>query len=94
MKSFADANGDEIFGAKTLNGERNAACYVTDCSVRLEYPHFYFLFFFVFAIGNWRKFQAKRVSGYSRKRRKVGEGLGFRVCYFVFSVMAGCTDLG
>ena len=40
LKRFADANGDECFGAQTLNGEGDAAGYVSDGSVRFENSHF------------------------------------------------------
>lgn len=39
LESFADADSDEGFGAQSLNGERDAARYVSNGSVRFEYSH-------------------------------------------------------
>ena len=44
LESFADADGDEGFGAEALNGDGDGAGCVPDCSERLEDSHSLFLF--------------------------------------------------
>uniref|UniRef100_A0A2P2KHA7 WD repeat-containing protein 36 n=1 Tax=Rhizophora mucronata TaxID=61149 RepID=A0A2P2KHA7_RHIMU len=39
LEGLADADGDEGLGAQSLDGKRNAAGYVSDCSVRFKDTH-------------------------------------------------------
>lgn len=41
LKSFANTDGDKCLSPQTLNRERNAACYVPNCSIRFKNPHLF-----------------------------------------------------